>query len=230
MSLRAGNKARSPLLLVAGFATTAFCAATAMPSAISVPVRTSWYGYDGNWSPVSIRVGTPPQWIDVLVSTVSRETWIIGPGGCDGTAKCETERGGKLFEANTSTTWDDQGAFALGLDPQLGFGGDGIYGFDSIAFGDQFSVPSQVIGVINTTDHWLGYFGLGVEPTNFTSTDKPTFLDSIVENQSLIPSHSYGYTAGAHYRKRWLSKLINRSRTHSSRSKRCSVFIDSGRF
>lgn len=34
---------------------------------------------------VSIRVGTPPQWVDVFVSTASGETWVIGPGGgCDG--------------------------------------------------------------------------------------------------------------------------------------------------
>lgn len=228
MSLSASNKALSTLLVIIDLATIAFCAAAATPSAISVPVRTTWYGYDGNWSPVSIRVGTPPQWIDLFVSTAAQETWVVGPGGCDGTAKCEVERGGKLFQANESSTWEDQGAFALGLDPQLGFSGDGIYGFDSIAFGDQFSVPSQVIGVINTTDYWLGYFGLGVEPTNFTSTDKPTFLDSMVENQSLIPSHSYGYTAGAHYRKLCFPRFFGRRLAYSSRSHRYSFVIDVG--
>lgn len=111
-----------------------------------------------------------------------------------------TERGG-IFQPNESSTWLDQGTYALGLDPQLGFGDDGQYGLDSIALNDQISVPSQILGVVNTTDYWLGFFGLGVEPTNFTSTDQKTFLDSMVENQSLIPSHSYGFTAGAHYRK-----------------------------
>ncbi len=33
---------------------------------------------------VSIKVGSPPQWIDVFVSTQSRETWVVGLGGCDG--------------------------------------------------------------------------------------------------------------------------------------------------
>ena len=37
---------------------------------------------------VSIRVGTPPQWLDVFVSTASEETWVIGPGGCDGSKFC----------------------------------------------------------------------------------------------------------------------------------------------
>ena len=201
MKLPATRKAISIFFAIISLASTSRSTVTTRPSAISVPVRTSWYGYDGLWSPISIRVGTPPQWIDVFVSTASQETWVIGPGGCDGTFKCQEERGGNLFEANESSTWEGQGAFALGLDPQLGFSGDGTYGFDDVAFSDQISVPSQIVGVINSTDYWLGYFGLGVEPTNFTSTDKPTFLDSMVQNQSLIPSHSYGYTAGAHYRK-----------------------------
>ena len=71
---------------------------------------------------------------------------------------------------------------------------------DSIALSDTISAPSQIISIINSTDYWLGFLGLGIKPTNFTSTQKPTFLTSLVENQSLIPSHSYGYTAGAHYR------------------------------
>ena len=178
----------------------ALATAAAKPSPVSIPVRTDWFGYDGNWSPVSVRVGTPPQWVDLFVSTASQETWVVGNGGCDGTTECLTKRGG-VFHSNESSTWDNQGPFLLGLDPQLGFIGDGIYGFDNISLSDSVSVPSQVVGVINTTDYWLGFFGLGVEPTNFTSANKPTFMDSMVETLSLIPSHSYGYTAGAYYRK-----------------------------
>lgn len=181
------------------FSVVAFTAAVPEPSAVSIPVRTDWFGYDGNWSPVSVRVGTPPQWVDLFVSTASQETWVVGSGGCDGTTECLNKRGG-VFQSNESSTWADQGAYVLGLDPQLGFSGDGIYGFDNISLSDEISVPSQVIGVINTTNYWLGFFGLGVEPTNFTSADKPTFLDSMVETMSLIPSYSYGYTAGAYYR------------------------------
>ena len=66
---------------------------------------------------------------------------------------------------------------------------------------EEIIVPSQIVGVINTTDHWLGFFGLGTAITNFTGASKLSFLSSLVENQSLIPSHSYGYTAGAYSRK-----------------------------
>lgn len=196
-----GSNSWLPVLLtITILNAVAFTAAAPKPSAVSIPVRTDWFGYDGNWSPVSVRVGTPPQWVDLFVSTASQETWVVGDGGCDGTTECLTRRGG-VFQSNESSTWADQGPFVLGLDPQLGFSGDGIYGFDNISLSEDISVPSQVVGVINTTDYWLGFFGLGVEPTNFTSADKPTFLDSMVEIMSVIPSHSYGYTAGAYYRK-----------------------------
>ena len=195
-----------PILLTTScFNIVALTTAAPKPSPVSIPVRTDWFGYDGNWSPVSIRVGTPPQWVELFVSTASQETWVVGNGGCDGTTECLTKRGG-VFQANKSSTWANQGPFVLGLDPQLGFSGNGVYGFDNISLSDSVSVPSQVVGVINTTDYWLGFFGLGVEPTNFTSADKPTFLDSMVETMSLIPSHSYGYTAGANYRKLYSSQ------------------------
>ena len=87
------------------------------------------------------------------------------------------------------------------LDPQLGFGGVGSYGLETVGFTDTFSVASQIVGVINTTEYWVGYLGLGIEPTNFTDANQPTFLTSLVENRSFIPSHSYGYTAGAYYSK-----------------------------
>ena len=114
-------------------------------------------------------------------------------------SKCSTERG-EIFHSNASSSWKDLGYYALGLDPELNVGDYGRYGLDSIALSDTISTPSQIVSIVNSTDYWLGFLGLGIKPTNFTSTQKPTFLASMVENQSLIPSHSYGYTAGAHYR------------------------------
>lgn len=187
-------------IFFASFIATGITAKAPRPKAISVPVRGNWHGIDGDWSSVSVRVGNPPQWVDLLASTASRETIVIGAAGCDESdQQCITERG-LLFDSKKSTSWEDQGGFPLGLDTQLGFDGDGVYGFDSIAFNDYISVPSQIIGTLNDTGYWLGYFGLYVPPSNFTSVDKPSFLDSMVHNQSLIPSHSYGFTSGAHYR------------------------------
>lgn len=106
-----------------------------------------------------------------------------------------------MFRNNASSTWQDVGLYELGLDPQLGFGGYARYGYDNVALNEQIIVPSQIVGIINTTDHWLGFFGLGNGVTNFTTGNKLPFLSSLVENQSLVPSHSYGYTAGAYYRR-----------------------------
>lgn len=146
-------------------------------------------------------------------------TGLIADGSRSIGSECETKRGG-IFHSNNSSTWVKSGTFALGLDPSLGFGGNGEYGFDSIALSEQVSVQSQTVAVINTTEYWLGFMGLGIISTNFssgavaanssngtpapnvTNVDQKTFLSSLVENANLIPSHSYGYTAGAYHRKR----------------------------
>src|ERR1700677_3888584 len=85
------------------------CAAD--PAPLGVPVGTDFYGYDGLWSRVNIRVGGPSaqaQWVTVFPFTGSQETWVIGPGGCDGTYTCEQARGG-LFVKNQSDTWKEEG-------------------------------------------------------------------------------------------------------------------------
>jgi hypothetical protein len=62
------------------------------------------------------------------------------------------------------------------------------------------TLKDAIIGSINTTEYWLGFFGLGDIPGNFTDTEAWPPLNAL-ENQSIIPSNSYGYTAGAIYRK-----------------------------
>jgi hypothetical protein len=32
----------------------------------------------------------PQQWVDVMVNTVSSETWVVGPGGCPGNSKSDS--------------------------------------------------------------------------------------------------------------------------------------------
>ena len=114
---------------------------------------------------------------------------------------CATNRGG-LFLPNESSTWyDEDGLWQLAMDLQLGENGRGYYGLDTVELSDQIIVPDQIIAVINSTEYWLGYLGLGSGATNFTSQFINPFLDSLIENVSLIPSHSYGFTAGAYYRR-----------------------------
>lgn len=63
------------------------------------------------------------------------------------------------------------------------------------------TLNSTIVGSINTTQYLLGMFGLGVVVGNFKTVTSLPAISGLVENVSAIPSHSYGYTAGAKYRK-----------------------------
>lgn len=180
------------------------------PGPISATTSTDFYGYDGSWSAVRVRTGRPEQWLWLLPSTLSQEIHVVGPAGCDGTVTCQTKRGG-LFSANESYSFQPKGFYDLNFDSQLDASGIGYYGIDNIAFEDTVtSVPGQVVAVINSTDQWLGSLGLGAQQTRFNGTENYLpLISSLVENQSLIPSHSYGYTAGAAYRKSFRDHLIS---------------------
>jgi hypothetical protein len=118
----------------------------------------------------------------------------------DGSTLCEANRGG-LFDPTKSSTWTPEGFFELGLDQQLGFTGYADYGLDDLTLGTTDVVlPSSIIGSINTTEYFLGFLGLGIVPSNFTNVLALSVLSALVEKESAIPSHSYGYTAGAGYR------------------------------
>ncbi|KAG4439853.1 hypothetical protein IFR05_004666 [Cadophora sp. M221] len=127
---------------------------------------------------------------------------------------CADERG-YLFQSNLSTTWSTQGLqngidgaiFSLNTyeETLLGRSGNGSYGYDTINLGIPGtglpSLQKQVIAGIWTNDFFLGNLGLSPVPFNFTTLNDPqqSMLSSLY-NQSLIPSRSWAYTAGAHYK------------------------------
>lgn len=122
---------------------------------------------------------------------------------------CFEARGG-LYRPEDSHLWDDLGTWHLGLD-HLGFSGNGRYGFDraraysDIQDGRVFTMGETLVSALNTTDHFLGVLGLGIAQGNFESTIARSPLTVAVQDTSLIPSYSYGYTAGAHYRELGIS-------------------------
>ena len=61
-------------------------------------------------------------------------------------------------------------------------------------------MEKQVVAGIATQDFYLGSFGLGPKPVNFSNLEFPvtSFMMSL-KNLGKIPSISYGYTAGASY-------------------------------
>lgn len=169
------------------------------PQAISVDFGSDYFGYDGAWSAAQIRVGSPEQYLSVFPSTTSSETQVAGPSLCDGTSTCASLRGG-LFYTKNSTTWQSLGEYQLGYSDLSQTTENGDYGFDNISISDTVSTSKQIIAVVDTLDHWIGNLGLGVKETRFTNdTNYLAFISTLVQNNSAIPSHSYGYTAGASY-------------------------------
>lgn len=65
------------------------------------------------------------------------------------------------------------------------------------------SLPNQIVAGIAAKDYLLGVLGLGIQPTSFSSSSTPvkTFVQQLRDNK-LIPSLSYGYTAGASYQQK----------------------------
>lgn len=81
----------------------------------------------------------------------------------------------------------------------------GEFGYDQISIptnqGGNVTSDQQVITGLYTTHFFVGSLGLSQQPLNFTQPvdSRPSFI-SRLKNESLIPSESYGFTAGAYYR------------------------------
>lgn len=138
------------------------------------------------------------------MSTAGQATWVVVPGGCQ--APCDPSSRGGVFNINESKTWNGTGNYSLGVELNFNYDFVGAYGLDKVAlgFGSSIGGPpldSQVVVGIETEFYHVGMFGLGTQPTNFTdfSEPHPSFL-STLKSKYLIPSLSWGYTAGAHYR------------------------------
>jgi hypothetical protein len=123
----------------------------------------------------------------------------MGLSACDGTSACQAARGG-LFSSNESSTFQSLGLYELGDSAVLGDSQVGYYGLDTISLNDMASETNQIIAILNTSSVWVGEIGLGVQQTRINgSQTRLPLLSSLVQNNSMIPSHSFGYTAGAAY-------------------------------
>ncbi|KAM0514197.1 hypothetical protein ACHAPE_007034 [Trichoderma viride] len=96
------------------------------------------------------------------------------------------------------------GIWQLGLD-YLGYGGNGQYGLDTVnAYSTitdiGFGMSNVLMSAINSTDYYIGLFGLGITQGSFGNEVAQSPLTQAVRTFGWIPSYSYGYTAGASYR------------------------------
>ena len=139
-----------------------------------------------------------------------------------GDTTCSNGRG-LLFNPNTSSTWSQYGFYALGAEQNLGPSGSARYGNDTVGLGIQGSggpsLPHQIVGALSTEIFYLGFFGVNPASTNFTQQEQgeASYMTTL-KDQNLIPSLSFGYTAGNQYR----SKQVLGSLTLGG--------VDSGRF
>ncbi|KAK0714681.1 aspartic peptidase domain-containing protein [Lasiosphaeris hirsuta] len=172
-------------------------------AALWVQPATTWYGIDGTWSNFAFVVGSPPQIVYLSVATVLSEIWVVETGGCSAVQLCTNARGG-VYDIPSSETWRSLGGYQLGP-ANTGIESNGDYGLETIAFVNQVThmttaVDGALIAGINDTNYYQGFFGVGVTQGKFGTNLTNPFISQLAETYGSIPSHSYGYTAGAYYR------------------------------
>lgn len=121
------------------------------------------------------------------------------------------------FQPNQSSTWESLGDYQLmmngnlsaqGSDPFLNTSGLGFFGTDAVGLGVDLATgltlnSSLVVGAL-TEPYYIG--ALGLAPTEHVDIyNASASLLMLLKREKMIPSLSYGYTAGAHYRKRNLT-------------------------
>lgn len=178
-------------------------------AAISIAPSQYWEGVDGPWSSFPLQVGSGnvggAQSVRLMPSTAGTAIWTVGAEGCPNNYvdNCPKSRGG-LFLTNQSLSWSPASIYETGLEINLGLDSSGYVGYDTATLGWPGSGgPTDAHSIIwNLADSnwWIGVFGLNPRPTNFTTFTNPQagFLETLY-NTSVIPSLSYGYTAGAQY-------------------------------
>lgn len=189
---------------------------------ISVAPSQNWDGTDGLWSSFPLQVGHPAQDVRVFPSTAAAEIWVVtAAAGCPdgmplpsgtGATTCSDSRG-RLFNENTTVTWVPNSLYTLGVEKSLAFDSTAYYGYDTVTMGWQGAngptLDHQIIAELADPNYWIGGFGLNPRPTNFTTfvNPQPSPLQTL-KNNNQISSVSYGYTAGAYYRKQSFKRLV----------------------
>lgn len=104
---------------------------------------TSSEGNDGPWSSFFLRVGTPEQYVRVLISTASPQSMVVlSEYGCsesvfsNAPSDCAVSRG-NLFNANQSSSWNELGLYGIngngvGLEANLGYSQRAEFALDNL--------------------------------------------------------------------------------------------------
>lgn len=176
-------------------------------------------GNDGAWSPFLVNVGTPPTPLQLLASTEIPETWVVVPLGCQGAAlNCSDARGG-IFDLDGSRTWSNKSGensiYKINAEVNLQLDVNALYGFDTVQIGSpggsNATVEQQVVAGLAEPELYLGSLGLHNRTVVFQPDQlqgQPSFIQRLSSTKQ-IPSLSYGFFAGASYRKGTSSQSVN---------------------
>jgi len=140
----------------------------------------------------------------VFVSTANPDTWVVLPQGCPTNDDTCVENRGRTFNYNQSSTWSQHGFYEFGTEQNLNMSVEAVFGNDTLGLGIQGSggpvLTKQVIGAYSSTEFYIGMLGLNPASTNFTPQDQgiASYM-STLKAGNLIPSLSFGYTAGNRY-------------------------------
>jgi hypothetical protein len=185
-------------------------------------------GNDGKWSTFTINIAGDGegqgQNFNVLISTSSPMALVPAQNGWCTSDACAKSRGimGAIngqqalgFDDQT-TAWSSAGLYTLPLGKAYWFSDslllpnrnnslNGEWGTTTVGLGpaskQSNTIGDQYIAIHYTEDLFLGSLGLSVGEVGFGSAQKPTFLSALASRTDIVPSHSYGFTAGASYRK-----------------------------
>jgi hypothetical protein len=176
-----------------------------------------------------VHAGTPPQYFQVLPSLNSQTIYVPQASDCESIpiANCSASRGAETltsnsststggnygFQPNASATWQEIGQYDLEPGTQFELEGTSLYGFDraGISFvgnaNDTITLENQTVGAYSTPSDlgrsrlWLGRLGLSQFDVTINNTDRPVSFLHALKQKGHIPSLSFGYQAGAAYRK-----------------------------
>ena len=183
-------------------------------------------GNDGKWSSFIINVNSDDEGLNgqnfkALISTSSPVTLVPAQNEWCNEA-CAAKRGilpynGKQVKGVGEDNWTPYGLYDIPLPYwyTADFASDssngtlpGVWGISNVGLGDSsansYVLLDRYVAKYLFGDFFMGSFGLAAGQVGQDGSPKNTFLTQF-DDDAVIASSSYGYTAGAYYRKCYFS-------------------------
>jgi hypothetical protein len=185
--------------------------------AYRVAASRKWMGNDGPWSTFSIRVGSPPQALEVLPASSASFSLVVLEEGCinTGPADCEALRG-NVLDTKYLSTWTPILAADGSRYLYVPFPAQEILLPEQIAseiavnpisldvWGDTQNtifLGGQLLAGYASSIPFLGLLGLsGFQSYPLNGSDPYNSTLQTLKNNSAVSGLTWGYTAGAKYR------------------------------